>query len=260
MLKTVILAGGFGTRLSEETELKPKPMVEIGSQPILWHIMKHYAHFGFNEFVVALGYKGEAIKRYFHDYSVLRGNISVQLGSGKIKNHGSAAEDWNLHLIDTGHSTLTGGRLKRLQSWIGKDTFLLTYGDGVSNVPLDKLLAFHKKHGKIATITAVRPPARFGGLDIEPNGNLVKSFLEKPQIGEGWINGGFMVFEASVFDLIKNGDDCVLESDVLEALALDGQLMAFRHEDYWQCMDTLREKKMLESLWASGKAPWKLWT
>jgi glucose-1-phosphate cytidylyltransferase len=257
MMKVVILAGGMGTRLTEQTEVRPKPMVEIGGRPILWHIMKHYAHHGFHEFVIALGYKGEAIKRYFLDYHALSADMTVKLGGGEVKVHRPAAEDWTVHLVDTGLSTMTGGRVKRLESLIGEERFLLTYGDGVCNVDLNKLLDFHKAHGKLATVTAVRPPARFGGLVFE--GDMIREFTEKPQIGEGWINGGFMVFEPGVFEYLTKGDATVLEADALEQLARDGQLAAFRHDAFWQCMDTLRELKVLEKLWESGHPPWRLW-
>lgn len=255
-MKIVILAGGLGTRLSEETALRPKPMVEIGGQPILWHIMKHYQHHGFTEFICALGYKGESIKRYFLDYQMLSGGISIDFASGEVTQHSKEIENWTVHLVDTGQQTLTGGRLKRLEPWLKDEPFMLTYGDGVSDVDLRQLLAFHRSCGRIATITAVRPPARFGGLDFE--GALVREFKEKPQIGEGWINGGFMVFEPGVFDYLS-GDDGHLEVQALERLAADGQLAAYRHESFWQCMDTLRDVRTLETLWQSGKAPWTTW-
>jgi glucose-1-phosphate cytidylyltransferase len=255
--KVVLLAGGLGTRLAEETELKPKPMVEIGGFPILWHVMRHYAQQGFKEFFVALGFRGDVVKRFFHDYHSLAGSMTVDLGRGEIARHDKAPEDWIVHLRDTGLNTMTGGRLKRLEPHLTDDTFMLTYGDGVSDVDLHKLLAFHKKHGRIATVTAVRPPARFGGLVFA--GDLVAEFTEKPQIGEGWINGGFMVFEPGVFKYIDRGDDTILEADTLERLAADGQLAAYRHEHFWQCMDTLRDKRHLESLWEQGRAPWKSW-
>lgn len=255
--RVVILAGGFGTRLTEETEVKPKPMVEIGGRPILWHIMKSYAHYGHNEFFVALGYKGESIKRYFLDYYALSASVTVKLASGEVDVLKRESDDWTVHLIDTGVQSMTGGRVNRLQSFLRESTFMLTYGDGVSDVNIDDLLAFHRSHGKLATVTAVRPPARFGGLVFD--GNLVKEFTEKPQIGEGWINGGFMVLEPGIFDYIKKGDQTILESDVLERLAADGQLAAYRHERFWQCMDTLRDVRVLESLWQSEKAPWRTW-
>jgi glucose-1-phosphate cytidylyltransferase len=255
-MKTIVLCGGVGTRLSEETVVKPKPMVEIGGRPILWHILKHYAHFGFNEFILALGYKGDVIKRYFLDYHKANNDLTVRLRSGQTEVAGKTGEDWTVHLVDTGVQTQIGGRIKRLASRIGKETFLLTYGDGVSNVDLRKLVDFHRAHGRLATVTAVRPPARFGGLVFE--GDLVKEFTEKPQIGEGWINGGFFVLEPGVLDYIA-GDETVFEREPLENLARDRQLAAYRHDDFWQCMDTLRDARLLESLWQSGKAPWKVW-
>lgn len=256
-MKVVILAGGLGTRLSEVTDLRPKPMVEIGERPILWHIMKHYAHHGFREFVVALGYKGEVIKRFFLDLRALGGSLTVNLSSGVVDRHQRAEEDWIVDLIDTGQHTNTGGRLRRLKDWLGDEPFLCTYGDGVSDVDLPALLAFHKRHGKLATVTAVRPPARFGGLVFD--GDLVSHFAEKSQVGEGWINGGFLVLEPKVLDWLE-GDETSLEIHALEQLAAEGQLAAFKHERFWQCMDTLRDVRYLERLWAEGNAPWKVWT
>jgi glucose-1-phosphate cytidylyltransferase len=253
-MRTVILAGGLGTRLAEETELRPKPMVEIGNRPILWHIMQHYASYWFTEFVVALGYKSEVVKRYFLDYAGLIGSLSVNLSTGSVRRYEAAGEDWTLHLIDTGLGTNTGGRVKRVGEWLGSETFMLTYGDGVSDVDLQALLRFHRSHGKLATVTAVRPPARFGGLEFD--GDLVRAFTEKPQTGEGWINGGFFVFDPAVLDFI-GGDEDSLELDVLPRLVHRGQLAAFRHESFWQCMDTLRDKRYLESLWQEGRAPWR---
>ena len=255
-MKVVILAGGLGTRLQEETVVKPKPMVEIGQRPILWHIMKHYAHYGFNEFVVALGYLGEVIKRYFLDYYMVNNSISVNLSNGEVTVQHRQSEDWTVHLIDTGLHTLTGGRVKNLQSWLQNETFMLTYGDGVSNVDLQALLRFHKTHGRLATMTAVRPPARFGGIIFE--NDLAIRFTEKPQIGEGWINGGFLVFEPGVFDYIDN-DQSSLEADVMERLVDDSQLAVYQHGDFWQCMDTLRDKRLLERLWQDNP-PWKVWS
>lgn len=257
MTKVVLLAGGLGTRLAEETEMKPKPMVEIGGEPILCHVMRHYAQQGFNEFVVALGFRGDVIKRYFHDYQRLSGSMTIDLGRGDLRRHDKSPEDWIVHLQDTGLNTMTGGRLKRLEPLLKDATFMLTYGDGLSDIDVHQLLAFHRTHGRIATVTAVRPPARFGGLVF--NGDLIAEFTEKPQIGEGWINGGFMVFEPAVFRYLDRGDQTVLEADALERLAADGQLAAYRHEKFWQCMDTLREKRYLETLWDEGKAPWKNW-
>ena len=255
-MKVVILAGGLGTRLAEETEVRPKPMVEIGGRPILWHIMKHYAHFGFKEFYIALGYKGEVIKRYFLDYHSLSGSMTINLSSGDVQVQETACEDWLVDLIDTGLNTNTGGRVKRMEPWLKDGTFMMTYGDGVCDLDLRDLLRFHQSHGRLATVTAVRPPARFGGLIFD--GDLVAEFTEKPQIGEGWINGGFMVFEPGVFDYLE-GDDASLEADALERLAADGQLAAYRHDRFWQCMDTLRDVRLLERLWQSGNPPWKVW-
>ena len=255
-MKTVIFAGGFGTRLSEETGLKPKPMVEVGGRPILWHIMNIYACQGFNEFVSRSGYMGESIKSYFLHYHHLRNDFSIRLKTGNIDVHDGACEDWNVHLVDTGLDTLTGGRLRRLREWIGDETFMLTYGDGVSNVDLKALLAAHRAHGRLATVTAVRPPARFGGLKFD--GDLVTRFTEKPQIGEGWINGGFFVLEPEVLDYI-DGDDTSFEREPLERLAEDGQLVAYRHDAFWQCMDTLRDVRLLNELWEQNEAPWRMW-
>jgi glucose-1-phosphate cytidylyltransferase len=255
-MKTVILAGGLGTRLAEETEVTPKPMVEIGGTPILWHIMKIYSAFGFSEFVFAVGYKGELIKNYFLNYYYLRNDFSIRFDSGTLDVHDGDRDDWIVHVIDTGAATETGGRIKRLESWIGGETFMLTYGDGVANVNVRKLLDFHRSHGKLATVTAVRPPARFGGLSF--NGNLVCQFDEKPQIGEGWINGGFFVLEPGVLEYI-DGDDSIWEREPLERLAAEEQLVAYRHDGFWQCMDTLRDVRLLESLWRSGDVPWKVW-
>ncbi len=255
-MNVAILAGGLGTRLAEETESKPKPMVEIGGRPILWHIMQHYGRHGFRDFHVALGYKGVDIKRYFVEHHTLSGDISVELGSGKVTVTSPKVADWTVHLVDTGESTMTGGRIKRLEKFLGAGTFMVTYGDGVSNVPLDKLLAFHKAQGRLATVTAVRPQSRFGGIDFD--GDRVSGFAEKAQIHEGWINGGFMVLEPGIFRYLKD-DAAVLEVDLLERLAKDGQLSAYRHEGFWQCMDTLRDKRYLEQLWQGGNPPWKTW-
>lgn len=255
-MKVVILAGGLGTRLSEETELRPKPMVEIGHRPILWHIMKHYAHHGFEEFFVALGYKGEHVKRYFLDYHGLSGSMKIDFATGKVEEYTREPEEWVVHLMDTGQETYTGGRVKRLEPFLRDGTFMVTYGDGVCDMDLRDLLRFHRSHGKIATLTAVRPTARFGGLVFD--GDFVSEFSEKPQIGEGWINGGFLVFEPAVFDYLE-GDHSSLEADAMEQLAVDGQLAAYRHDGFWQCMDTLREKRLLEGMWREGNAPWKTW-
>lgn len=255
-MKVAILAGGVGTRLAEETVVKPKPMVEIGGRPILWHIMMHYAHFGHSDFVIALGYKGEYIKQYMRDYASLHGSMRVNLKTGQVIQHDQSHLDWNVDLIDTGIDTLTGGRIKRLKPYLNNERFMLTWGDGVSTVDLKKLLAFHKSHGKLATVTAVRPTARFGHLVFE--GDHVKEFNEKPQTAEGWINGAFFVLEPQVLDYIE-GDATQFEHKPMENLARDGQLMAYKHDGFWQCMDTLRDKKLLEDLWQAGRAPWKTW-
>ena len=255
-MKVVILAGGLGTRLSEETIVKPKPMVEIGGKPMLWHIMNIYGAYGFNEFVVALGYKGEVIKEYFLNYYNFQSNLTISLKTGEVSASKNCYRDWTIHLIDTGINSMTGGRLHRLKDRLAGETFMLTYGDGVSNVDIKKLVDFHKSHGKIATVTAVKPSARFGGMKF--NGDRVVEFTEKPQTGEGWINGGFFVFEPKVFDYLQ-GDDTILEGKPLENLAKDGQLTAYKHDGFWQCMDTLRDKQLLENLWANAKAPWKVW-
>ncbi len=252
-MNVVILAGGLGTRLAEETDARPKPMVEIGGMPILWHIIQHYCRHGFKEFYVALGYKGDAIKRYFMERRTLSGDLTVDLATGKAKVTSRAKDDCRVHLIETGEATMTGGRVKRLESHLGGAPFMLTYGDGVSNVPLDRLVAFHRAQKRLATVTAVRPPSRFGGIEFD--GDRVAGFIEKAQIHEGWINGGFMVLEPGVFKYLKD-DRAVLEVDLLERLAADGQLSAYRHEGFWQCMDTLRDKRYLEQLWGEGKAPW----
>lgn len=256
-MKVVILCGGFGTRLSEETQIKPKPMVEIGNFPILWHIMKGYGQHGFNEFVLALGYKGEYIKDYFLNYHSRRSDILVNLGSGNAEYKNSMTEDWSVQMVETGSKSLTGGRLHRLEPILRKEgPFMVTYGDGVSNVDITKLVEFHKSHGKLATVTAVRPPARFGTMAFD--GDQVVDFKEKPQTGEGWINGGFFVFEPEVFDYL-NGDSTILEKEPLERLAKDGQLMAYRHEGFWHPMDTLRDKNGLHDAWMAGEAQWKTW-
>lgn len=257
-MKVGILAGGRGSRLAEETEVKPKPMVEIGGYPILWHIMQLYAHHGFNDFMIALGYKGEVIKKYFVDYCRFRNNLTVDLGSGDVRTHESADLDWRVDLIDTGLSTLTGGRIKQFAPYVNDETFMLTWGDGVSNVNIKKLVEFHRSHGKLATMTIVRPPARYGHIELGSDSNQVRAFTEKPQIGEGWINGAFFVLEPGIFDYLA-GADTMWEHEPLENLARDGELIAYQHTDFWQCMDTLREKHILENFWQSGNAPWKVW-
>ncbi len=255
-MKTVILAGGFGTRLQEQTTTRPKPMVEIGGRPILWHIMKHYYHHGVDEFTVACGYMGEFIKSWFLDQHNICGDLSIDFRRGKVQRSETEVEDWTVDLVDTGLNTNTGGRLKRLQTKLCGGTFMLTYGDGVSNIDIASLLDFHLAQGKIATVTAVRPPARFGGLVIE--GDAVQRFTEKPVSGEGWINGGFLVFQPEIFDYLQD-DQCSLEADALERVAADGQLAAFRHPDFWQCMDTLRDREYLQRMWDAGTAPWRTW-
>jgi len=255
-MKVAILAGGYGSRIAEETEVKPKPMVEIGGHPILWHIMMHYAHYGYDEFVIALGYKGEVIKKYMVDYCSLNSNLKVKLKTGEIEANGGYKPDWTVELVDTGVSTQTGGRIKSLEPFIGNETFMLTWGDGVSDVNLHNLLEFHRSHGKLATMTAVRPTARYGHLDLD--GSRVLIFSEKPQAEEGWINGAFFVLEPEVYDYI-DGDETVWEREPLERLARDGELMAYKHTSFWQCMDTLREKHLLEKLWQSENPPWKIW-
>jgi glucose-1-phosphate cytidylyltransferase len=254
-MKVVILAGGYGTRLAEETDVKPKPMVEIGGRPILWHIMQHYSSYGFNEFVLALGYRGEAIKRYMVNYCKLTSSLTVKLRSGDVMRHNSGEKcDWTVDLIDTGLNTQTGGRLKRLAPLLGNKTFMMTYGDGVSDVNIPELLEFHKKSKKIATLTAVRPPARFGHMTFE--GENVMEFTEKPQTESGWINGGFFVLEPKVLNYIE-GDDTGFEHGPLEKLASERQLAAYRHPKFWQCIDTLRDRRILEDLWNKNEAPWK---
>jgi glucose-1-phosphate cytidylyltransferase len=252
-MKVVILAGGLGTRLQEETEVKPKPMVEIGGRPVLWHIMKSFANQDFKEFCVALGYKGEVIKHYFLNYYYVQNNLTINLANEQVKVHEGECEDWTIHLVDTGLHTQTGGRLKRMAPWIGGERFMMTYGDGVAGINIQELLAFHKRHGKLATVTAVRPPSRFGGLAFE--GDRVRQFVEKPQIGEGWINGGFFVLEPKVLEYI-DGDDVAFEQKPLERLADEGNLIAYRHEGFWQCMDTLRDVRLLEQLCQAGEPPW----
>lgn len=258
LMKVVILAGGFGTRLSEETISRPKPMVEIGRSPIIWHIMKIYSHYGFNDFIVCLGYKGYSIKEYFSNYMIHNSDIRVNTKNNSLDILNNHAEDWDITLIDTGESTMTGGRIKRVQKYVGSETFMVTYGDGVSNVDIAKLVAFHKMHGKLATVTAVQAPGRFGSLQMGDNNDRVNEFTEKPNDGRTWINGGFFVFEPGIFDYLED-DNTVLERGPLSKLAKDGQMMAFRHYGFWKPMDTLRDKQELEELWKSGKAPWKLW-
>lgn len=255
-MKVGILAGGKGTRLAEETIIRPKPMVEIGGLPILMHIMKIYAHYGFDDFTVALGYKGDFIKRYFNDFAALSGDLTFHFNQGGAPVRNTATmPNWTVSLVETGDETLTGGRIKRLQPWIGDDTFLMTWGDGVSNVDIGKLVAFHKSHGKLATVTAVRPQARYGHMRFEDD--KVVAFEEKPQTAEGWINGAFFVLEPEVFDYIE-GDQVMFEHAPLENLAADGQLMAYFHDGFWSAMDTLRDKRILQDLWDDGR-PWAVW-
>jgi len=256
-MKTVLLAGGFGTRISEESHLKPKPMIEIGDKPILWHIMKHYSFYGFNDFIICCGYKQYAIKEYFNDYYLHNSDVTFDFRSGnKLKIHSNTTENWNVTLVDTGLETMTGGRLKRVQKYIGNDSFMLTYGDGVADVDLGELHNFHKSHGKIATITTVKPEGRFGVLDI--NNNQINAFREKGKNDVSPINGGFMVFEPDIFSYLED-DSTILERKPLERLASEGQLMAYTHEGFWYCMDTQRDKLKLEELWVNGQAPWRKW-
>jgi glucose-1-phosphate cytidylyltransferase len=256
-MKAIILAGGFGSRLSEETTLRPKPMVEIGGKPILWHIMNIYGTHGFNDFVIALGYKAEIVKEYFVNFYALNNDISVDLTTGKTIIHEGNQPKWKVDLVDTGLHTQTGGRLKRLAKWLKDDeNFMFTYGDGVADIDIKALLQFHNSHGRLATVTTVRSPSRFGRIVF--NGDKVGEFYEKPEASEGWINGGFFVLNRKVIDHI-DGDKTVWERDVIEGLARDGQMMGYRHYGFWSCMDTLKEKNFLEELWTSGKAPWKIW-
>ena len=255
-IPVVILCGGLGTRLAEYTEVRPKPLVEVGGKPILWHIMKHYSRYGFNEFILALGYKGEQIKRYFLDFYSLNQDFCVTLDDGAVQsNNQNHTDPWKVHLIDTGQSTLTGGRLKRLAAIINQETFMMTYGDGVSDVNLDTLLKFHQSNKGLVTLTAVRPPARFGALEFE--GDQIRHFKEKSTLHEGWINGGFFVINSAALNYIK--EDVMWEHAPMEKLAEEGELYAYKHEGFWQCMDTARDLKYLENVWQTGKAPWKTW-
>jgi glucose-1-phosphate cytidylyltransferase len=254
IMKVVILCGGLGTRLSEETQLRPKPLVEIGGRPMLWHIMKIYERHGFSDFALALGYRGDMIKDYFLNYHVRQSDLAVDLRTGRVEYSNPTAEDWRVSMIDTGTHTMTGGRLLRLKAYLmSGGTFMLTYGDGVSDVDVGALVSFHKRHGRLATVTAVRPSARFGGLEVESG--RVLHFKEKPQSGEGWINGGFFVFEPGIFDYLTD-DATVLERLPLENLVRDGEMMAYEHAGYWQCMDTIRDRDALQALWSGGRAPW----
>jgi glucose-1-phosphate cytidylyltransferase len=256
-MKAVILAGGFGTRLSEETVLRPKPMVEVGGKPILWHIMNIYSVFGVKEFYIAVGYKAELIKEYFLNFYAINNDLTIDLSTGENLIHGGNQPDWKIHIIDTGLNTQTGGRLKRLQPYLGEEeSFLFTYGDGVADLNMEELVKFHESHGKLATVTTVRAPARFGRIAF--TGDQITEFYEKPQAAEGWINGGFFVLRPGIFDYIDN-DDSIWERTPVERLAHEGQLVGYKHDGFWSCMDTLKEKNILEDLWNSGKAPWKIW-
>jgi glucose-1-phosphate cytidylyltransferase len=256
-MKVAILAGGSGTRLAEETRFIPKPLVEIGGKPILWHVMRYYAKFGFKEFVIALGYKGELVKKFFLESLATDSPLKIDFKSRQVEHIAAPELDWSVELIDTGDNVLTGGRIKRLQPYLGDSTFMLTWCDGVSNIDLNSLISFHKNHGKLATLTAVHPPSRFGQLNIE--GDRVVRFAEKPPAAEGWINGAFYVLEPGVFEYIA-GDSTQWEHEPSECLSADGQLMAYRHDSFWQCMDTLQDKELLQTLWDGGKAPWRTWS
>lgn len=256
-MKVVILAGGYGTRLAEETELKPKPMIEIGEHPILWHIMKFYSHYGYDDFIICLGYKGYIIKEYFANYYLHKSDFTIKLKNNEMEYENSASEDWQVTLVDTGLNTQTGGRIKRIEKYVNGETFMLTYGDGLSNINVNSLLKFHKSKEKMVTVTAVRPPGRFGTLSID-NADAVTNITEKPPGDNSWINGGFFVLEPDVFKFI-NGDDTVWEKDPLETISKRKELNAFRHQGFWHPMDTLRDKNALNDLWKSGKAPWKVW-
>jgi glucose-1-phosphate cytidylyltransferase len=257
-MKVVILAGGMGTRISEESHLKPKPMIEIGERPILWHIMKIYSHYGFDEFIICLGYKSNVVKDYFANYFMYESDVTFNFKSGKeIFTHQHFAEKWTVTLVNTGMDTMTGGRVKRIHKYVGNDPFMLTYGDGVSDINIPKLIDFHKSHGKHVTVTAVQPLGRFGSLNID-NTSEVEGFIEKPKGDNSWINGGFFVMQPEVFDYIQE-DDTNLEMDTLQKLACDHQFMAYLHAGFWQPMDTMRDKTLLDELWKSGKAPWKIW-
>ncbi|WP_319475414.1 glucose-1-phosphate cytidylyltransferase [Marispirochaeta aestuarii] len=256
-MKVILLAGGYGTRLSEETEIKPKPMVEIGGKPILWHIMKIYSHYGFNNFIICLGYKGYVIKEYFANYFLHMADVTFDMEHNTMTVHDKHAEPWKVTLIDTGQNTMTGGRIKRIQKYVGNEPFMVTYGDGVADVNIADIVKFHSNHGKIATLTAVQPSGRFGALDISED-DVIHSFVEKPKGDKSWINAGFFVFEPEFFNYIK-GDDSVLEQEPLRTLTKNGELISFKHHGYWKPMDTLREKYELEREWQSGTAPWKIW-
>lgn len=256
--KVLIFAGGYGTRLSEETDLRPKPMVEIGGKPIIWHIMKMYSHYGFHDFLILLGYKGYFIKEYFANYFLHQSNITINLQTNQMEVHNNTSEPWKVTLIDTGIDTMTGARLKRAQDYVGDEPFLLTYGDGVSDLDIAETVKFHLNHGKILTMTAIQPEARFGNLDIDDQSSI-RQFVEKPQNEAGWINGGFFICEPKIFDYLTNDDSCIFEQLPLQNLAKDNQMMAYKHEGFWQCMDTLRDNQKLNQLWRNNLAPWKVW-
>jgi glucose-1-phosphate cytidylyltransferase len=257
-MKVLILAGGFGSRLGEETVLKPKPMIEIGGKPILWHIMKTYSHYGFNEFVILLGYKGYIIKEYFANYFLHQSDVTIDLSDNSMEIHKNNSEPWKVTLLDTGLNTLTGGRVKRAQEIVGNNSFMLTYGDGVSDIKISDLVNFHKSHGKLITMSAVMPEGRFGALDIK-NNNCISSFKEKPKGDGSWINGGFFVCQPEVFNYIKDGDNSIFERKPLEELANNGEMFAYKHIGFWRPMDTMRDKELLIKLWGSNNAPWKVW-
>lgn len=258
-MKVVILAGGYGTRISEESMVKPKPMIEINGQPILWHIMKEYSYYGFNDFIICAGYKQHVIKEYFADYYLYKSDVTFEFSNeNKMTVHNNASEPWTVTIVDTGLNTMTGGRVKRVKNYIGNEPFLLTYGDGVCDVDIKKLVEFHKSHGKLATLTAVMPGGRFGTLEISKENNCIQKFAEKKKEDGGWINGGYMVLQPEVIDYIE-GDNTTFEKEPLENLSKDNQLVAYKHYGYWQCMDTMKEKMNLESLLREGKAPWKVW-
>jgi glucose-1-phosphate cytidylyltransferase len=257
-MKVVLLAGGLGTRLSEETSLRPKPMVEIGGMPILWHIMKIYSYYGFNDFVICLGYKGYIVKEYFANYFLHKSDVTIDLSDNSIKVHDSQAEPWKITLVDTGNDSMTGGRIKRIKPYIDNETFMLTYGDGVGNVNIANLVKFHKEHGKLCTVTSVQPSGRFGVLNIDEH-DSVNSFFEKPKGDGSWINGGYFVCEPQIFDYIKEGDKTIWEKAPMEEIAHDGQMNAFKHEGFWRPMDTLKDKNDLNEMWDNNAAPWKIW-
>jgi len=257
-MKVVLLAGGFGTRLSEETDIKPKPMIEIGGKPILWHIMKMYSSYGFNEFVILLGYKGYFIKEYFTNYFLHQSDVTIDMKNGQTEVLNNSSEPWKVTLLDTGLNSMTGGRIKRAQSFIGNEPFMMTYGDGVSDIDIEKLVKFHKNHGKAMTMTSSQPDGRFGALNIKEN-NQVTHFLEKPKGHSGWINAGFFVCEPKVFEYITEGDRTVFEKTPLQNLTLDGEIFTYKHEGFWRPMDSLKDKNDLNKLWENDKAPWKVW-